>query len=67
MGTSTINVFKDAEEFPTTSSNSYFISAFVRKIVSSIRQIQHKGTNKKKEEILSLPCMYRVTLLYLRI
>jgi hypothetical protein len=47
MGTSIINVFKDAWEFPTGSSRPYFIGAFVRKILSSIRQIPHKDTNKK--------------------
>jgi hypothetical protein len=47
MGTSIINVFKDAWEFPTASSKAYFIGVFVRKILRSARQIQHKGTNKK--------------------
>jgi hypothetical protein len=31
MGTSTINVFEDAQEFPTASSKRLLIGAFVRK------------------------------------
>src|SRR3954464_16043507 len=62
MGTSMINLFKDAYEFPTGSSRPYFIGAFVRKIVRSARQVQHKGTKKikKKSHQLEIPVMFKI-------